>query len=239
MGFTKRILYQLVHQLRITNREAKQLLESGVVRVNGEVVRENVLIQDRDGLQVGDTEVRAPVKAVYLGFYKPRGYQSTLNKEVDHHLGAYFKSYKGLAIAGRLDKDSEGLLLLSNDGKWVERLCHPDNYKEKEYLVVVDRDIEEGWMELMQKGVMLGDGITRPCTCEALDKRRFKICLTEGRNRQIRRMCHKSHYKVLELKRIRIDRFSLGTMQAGDMRELDPDSGVWVSSPGVNGPATP
>ena len=142
-------------------------------------------------------------------FYKPRGFESTLNKNAKNNIAPFFPHQHDLAIAGRLDKESEGLLLLSNDGKWVQRICDPLSNKEKEYIVELDRQPDTNFFLSFSSGVMLGEGLTRPCVCYALPGNNINVVLTEGKYRQIRRMCFKLGYKVMSLKRIRIDRFTL------------------------------
>jgi|JI8StandDraft_1071087.scaffolds.fasta_scaffold18204_3 23S rRNA pseudouridine2604 synthase len=224
MSFTRKIVYFLVHGLMKTNAEAKTLVKSGRVRLNGELVFHNALLTEEDTLHVDETLVKKALEKVYLQFYKPVGFQSSLNPKVENNLSAYFSAYPNLSIAGRLDQQSEGLLLLSNDGKWVERMCHPQFEKEKEYWVELDKEMEPDLPEKLAAGVKLGDFTTQTCGCIALSKQSLQMVLKEGKNRQIRRMCHKMGYQVTRLVRIRIDRYNLDPLQPGDIQVFVPDA---------------
>ena len=122
MGFYRRVKYFLVHTLKLSNKEAQELIDSGAVKTNGVTITENCTITDDSEIQVNDKIVRKKKEFVYILFYKPAGFESTLNTRIEKNLSPFFKEYPDLAIAGRLDKQSEGLLLLSNDGKWIENL---------------------------------------------------------------------------------------------------------------------
>lgn len=224
MSFTRKIAYFLVHGLMKTNAEAKTLLKSGRVRLNGEVVLHNAFLTEDDTLSVDDTVVKKALEKVYLRFYKPVGFQSSLNPKVENNLSDYFSAFPNLSIAGRLDQQSEGLLLLSNDGKWVERMCHPQFEKEKEYWVELDKEMEPDLPEKLAAGVKLGDFTTQPCVCIALNKQSLQMVLKEGKNRQIRRMCHKMGYQVRRLVRIRIDRHHIHPLRPGDIEVFIPDA---------------
>jgi 23S rRNA pseudouridine2604 synthase len=149
-------------------------------------------------------------------FYKPAGFESTLNTRIEKNLSPFFKEYPDLAIAGRLDKQSEGLLLLSNDGKWIENLCNPKYEKEKEYIVTVDKNITNTFIERFINGVEIDGFVTKKCICEKIDQTTLRIILTEGKNRQIRKMCMVLGYNVLTLKRTRISTFFLSTLEEGN-----------------------
>jgi 23S rRNA pseudouridine2604 synthase len=149
-------------------------------------------------------------------FYKPTGFESTLNTRVEKNLSPFFKDYPDLAIAGRLDKQSEGLLLLSNDGKWIENLCNPKYDKEKEYIVTVDKNISDSFIEKFVNGVEIDGFVTKKCICEKIDQTTLRIILTEGKNRQIRKMCMVLGFNVLTLKRTRISTFFLSTLEEGN-----------------------
>jgi 23S rRNA pseudouridine2604 synthase len=149
-------------------------------------------------------------------FYKPAGFESTLNTRVEKNLSPFFKDYPDLAIAGRLDKQSEGLLLLSNDGKWIENLCNPKFEKEKEYIVTVDKNITNTFIERFINGVEIDGFVTKKCICEKIDQTTLRIILTEGKNRQIRKMCMVLGFNVLTLKRTRISTFFLSTLEEGN-----------------------
>lgn len=215
MSFYRRLKYFLVHTLMYTNKEAQQLINAGSVELNGAGVFENCFLEETDEITVNG-EIKRPKKIlVYYKFYKPAGFESTLNKSIEANISGFFKQ-DDLAIAGRLDKQSEGLLLLSNDGKWVEKLCNPKFEKEKEYLVKLNNPPDNDFVSKFKQGVMIRGYLTEPCQCELLTDSYIRVVLKEGKNRQIRRMCKKLGYEVLNLKRIRIDQVQLAELNPGD-----------------------
>jgi pseudouridine synthase len=133
-------------------------------------------------------------------------------------LSGFFWDYKELSIAGRLDKDSEGLLLLSNNGKWVQKMIHPQYEKEKEYLVQLNREADEDLLTAFRDGIHVGKQEYQPAFCERRHENQIRIILKEGKNRQIRNICRKLNYNVLQLKRIRIDNIILDNLKAGEIR---------------------
>ncbi len=221
MGFSKKLIYYLVHSAGFTNAAAKKMLLQGEVAVDGITVYENCALPERAEVSLRGQILRPARKHVYLKFYKPKGYQSSLNANVPDNLSAFFGGYNRLAIAGRLDKDSEGLLLLSSDGKWVEKICNPDSEKEKEYRVSLDRRPDPSFVERFASGVLIGNYQTRPCVCEWLGAHEIRVVLTEGKNRQIRRMVHQLGYQVERLVRTRIDQFNLADLKPGDLKHVE------------------
>ena len=216
MGFKKKIKYYLVHTLKTTNKEAATLINSGSIKINGEVIFTNCIITDYSEIKVNNTITREKTDCIYLLFNKPIGYESTLNKKIEKNISVFFEDFKNLAIAGRLDKQSEGLLILSNDGKWVESLCHPKFEKEKEYIVTLDKEINDAFIQTFMNGVNIGNYVTKKCLCEKINAFNIKVILTEGKNRQIRRMCKSLNFNVLKLKRIRISNYKLNTLKPGE-----------------------
>lgn len=216
MSFYRRLKYFLVHTLMYTNKEAQQLINQGNVELNGVTVFENCFLNDTDEITINGEIKRRKKNLVYFKFYKPAGFESTLNKNIEANISIFFTQDDDLAIAGRLDKQSEGLLLLSNDGKWVERLCNPKFEKEKEYLVKLNNQPDIDFVRKFEQGVMIRGYLTEPCQCELLEDNSIRVVLTEGKNRQIRRMCKKLGYEVLNLKRIRIDQAQLGELKPGN-----------------------
>lgn len=217
MSFYRRIKYFLVHTLKLENADAQALIEKGLVEIDNAVVKANVFLTDVSEIKVEGKVVRAAKDFIYLKFYKPVGLESTLSKNVENNLSQYFTDYNGLSIAGRLDKDSEGLLLLSNNGKWVENITNPKFEKEKEYLVELDKKPDANFVELFTKGVNIGYHVTKPCKCELLEGNWIKVTLKEGKNRQIRKMCKTLNYNVLVLKRTRIDNLDLKKLKVGEI----------------------
>lgn len=221
MSFVRRIKYFLVHTLGYTNREAAIIIHSGKLEVNRKTITENIILNEEDEITFDNKIIRAAKEHLYIRFYKPVGYQSSLNKNVPDSLYEFFKEHTNLAIAGRLDKASEGLLLLSTDGKWIESIVNPLADKEKEYLVTLDKAPDENFISHFKNGVLLGDGITKPCNCQrTAEINEIKVILTEGRNRQIRRMCHKLGFKVERLLRTRIHMIELKALKPGEYEIL-------------------
>jgi len=220
MGFYKKIKYYLVHTLGFTNKEAQTLIENGDIEIDGRVILNNENLDSQSQIKVRGVVSREKQQFVYLKFYKPAGYQSSLNKNVPNNLSGFFTGYSGLAIAGRLDMMSEGLLLLSDDGKWVERMCNPKFEKAKEYLVVLDKEPDAEFTVKFESGVKIGNIITKTCTCKIVGPCTINVIITEGKNRQIRRMCHKSGYRVLVLKRVRMAEICVEGLSKGSFKIL-------------------
>ncbi|PBQ34086.1 hypothetical protein CNR22_20660 [Sphingobacteriaceae bacterium] len=218
MSFYRRIKYFLVHTLMLSNKAAAELIEKGLVEIDSLQIFENVFLEDHSEIKVNGKIERLKKEFVYLKFHKPTGYESTLNKNISENLSTFFPNNPDLAIAGRLDKQSEGLMLLSNDGKWVEKMCNPKFEKEKEYLVRLNRTPTEDFFTSFQNGVQLGDYLTAPCYCVRMDDNQIKIILKEGKNRQIRRMCKTLGFTVTELKRIRVDSYELNDLGSGEQK---------------------
>ncbi len=221
MSFSKKLKYYLVHSLSYSNKGAQELIDKGNIRINDATVIENCLIDACSEITINGHVVRLKKIFVYIKFYKPIGYQSSLNGQVDNSLAHFFTDYEGLAIAGRLDKQSEGLLLLSNDGKWIEKLCNPHYEKEKEYLVTLNKNPDSNFIHAFKNGVRIGNYLTKSCACAIISDNRIKVVLKEGKNRQIRRMCKVLGYNVLQLKRTRIAEIHLIDLSPGDLSLID------------------
>lgn len=207
-----------------SRRDADQLIASGRVTINGKTARTGQLVEFGDRVQVGKREiVLKEHRRVTLAFYKPAGVVCT---ERDAHakekITDVIKYPVRVTYAGRLDKDSEGLLLLSNDGDLIDAMMRGANGHEKEYTVRVDRRITDVFLRKMAQGVYLREleTTTRPCEISGVGKYTFRIVLTQGLNRQIRRMCGELGYRVQSLKRIRVMNIMLGDLKPGAYREL-------------------
>lgn len=213
----------LAHAGICSRREADRLIESGRVLVNGLVPTAGQQVGDKDTIAVDGKVVRGQERCVVLAYYKPVGITCT---ERDPHakktIAQAVKYPIRVTYAGRLDQDSEGLLLLTNDGDLIQGLMRGANRHEKEYIVKVDREITEDFLEKMSCGVYLKEleQTTRPCTVEQIGKYTFRIILTQGLNRQIRRMCETNGCKVKSLKRIRVMHILLDDLKPGEYREL-------------------
>lgn len=216
MSIRNKLKYLLVHEANYTNKEADELISSGNVKINGVPANKNVIIAAEDTISIDEKIIRAAIEHEYILFYKPIGIETTHNTKIEYSLANHFPALKHLFFAGRLDKDSEGLLLMTSDGKFANKLAHPLNQKEKEYIVMVDKPITNTFIEQMKSGVTIMGYQTHPCEIKKLADDVFNIVLKEGKNRQIRRMCYKLGYEVISLKRIRIDRWKLNDLKPGE-----------------------
>lgn len=206
-----------------SRRDADKLIEQGLVTIDGRVARMGDKVGQADRVLVGKKEARTGNKKVVLAFYKPQGVVCT---EKDKHAEKMIMDMIDYPVrvtyAGRLDKDSEGLLLLTNDGDLIQTMMKGSGNHEKEYIVKTDKEITDDFLKKMEQGVYLKelDITTKPCKTKQVGKFTFHIILTQGVNRQIRRMCQTFGYEVKSLKRIRVMNILLGNLQAGKFREL-------------------
>lgn len=211
-----------------SRREADRLIESGKVSVDGKTAVTGMKIEEGqtvvcDGKPVGGQGGKQKDKPVMLAVNKPRGIVcTTSDKDRAENIVEFLNYPVRIYPIGRLDKDSEGLLLLTNQGDLVNRIMRAGNGHEKEYLVKVNKPVTKEFIKAMGDGVPILDTVTRPCFVEAVGKDRFRIILTQGLNRQIRRMCEYLGYRVLELKRTRIMNIQLGNLRRGDYRKVTP-----------------
>lgn len=204
-----------------SRRAADKLIEDGRVTINGEVPLMGTKIVEGDVVKVdGKSVFKKDEKAVYLVLNKPRGIVCTTDTRVEKDNIIDFLNYpKRIFPIGRLDKASEGLILLTNDGDIVNKILRARNNHEKEYIVQVNKPIDKDFVKKMSQGVPILDTVTRPCKVEQLSRVRFKIILTQGLNRQIRRMCEYLGYHVQQLKRVRIMNIHLD-LPNGKFREM-------------------
>jgi 23S rRNA pseudouridine2604 synthase len=187
-----------------SRREADKLIEQGRVKVNGKKVGLGVRVTATDQISVNGKIITKEVQNVYLAFNKPRGITCTTDLKDKSNIIDFINYPERIFPIGRLDKPSEGLIFLTNDGDIVNKILRSKNNHEKEYVVKVDKKINSRFIERMKNGVPILGTITKKCEVERLNDHTFKIILTEGLNRQIRRMCEHLGYKVTKLKRIRI-----------------------------------
>ncbi|MHC5201347.1 23S rRNA pseudouridine(2604) synthase RluF [Myroides sp. LJL119] len=203
-----------------SRREADRLIEQGLILVNGQVPQMGTKVSSQDQIKVNGELIGQKDQApVYLAFYKPIGIECTTNTKVKDNIVDYINYPKRIFPVGRLDKDSEGLIIMTNDGDIVNKILRQKNNHEKEYIVTVNKPITDRFLTRMSLGVPILDTITKPCRVEAISKNVFRIFLTQGLNRQIRRMCEYFDYDVVALKRIRIINISLD-VPLGKYREL-------------------
>lgn len=206
-----------------SRREADRLIENGRVCVNGQTAVSGTQVSDADFVEVNGKLVKPVSEKVVLAYYKPVGVTCTEKDKYAAKTIVEAVNYPvRLTYAGRLDKESEGLMIMTNDGELIQRMMKGANCHEKEYVVKVDKEITDSFLDKMSKGVYLKelDETTRPCSLERIGKYTFKIVLTQGLNRQIRRMCAYFGYEVHRLVRIRIMNVELKELKTGEYREL-------------------
>lgn len=202
-----------------SRREADRLVQDGKVTVDGKTAVLGMQIEEGQEIWVNGKEVRREEKKVLLLFHKPRGIECTANPKVKNNVISYIDYPIRIYYIGRLDKDSEGLLLLTNQGELVNKMMRAGNCHEKEYLVTVDKPVTDDFIRKMSCGVPILGTVTRKCHVEKTGEKSFRIILTQGLNRQIRRMCEYLGYRVKRLKRVRVMNLELGSLPAGQYRE--------------------
>ena len=208
-----------------SRREADSLIQEGRVTVDGRRAEPGEKITSDTVVYVDGKAVKKVEEKVLLLFYKPRGVVCSTKKQRQETTVTEYLNYPlRVYPIGRLDKDSEGLLLLTNQGDLVNKIMRSTNAHEKEYIVTVDQPFNSAFIKKMQEGVELKEleVTTRPCKVKALGKKTFQITLTQGLNRQIRRMCEALGYHVVTLKRVRIMNIHLGRLNTGDYRRVTP-----------------
>jgi 23S rRNA pseudouridine2604 synthase len=203
-----------------SRREADTLIENGKVTVNGEVAVQGTKINEDDVVLVNGRKITPDDDMIYIAFNKPLGVTCTTDKRDPSNIIDYIGYSERIFPVGRLDKNSSGLILLTNDGSIVNKLLRAENGHEKEYLVTVNRPYDKDFVRSMEKGVPVLGQLTLPCKLKPCGEKSFKIILHQGLNRQIRRMCEYLGYKVTRLKRIRFMNIELGDLQTGKWRYL-------------------
>lgn len=203
-----------------SRREADTLIESGKVTINGEPAVQGSKVMDGDIVLVNGRKVTPDDDMVYIAFNKPLGVTCTTDKRDPSNIIDYIGFDERIFPVGRLDKNSSGLILLTNDGSIVNKLLRAENGHEKEYLVTVNRPYDKNFIRSMESGVPVLGQLTLPCKLKPAGDKTFKIILHQGLNRQIRRMCEHLGYKVTRLKRIRFMNIDLGDLETGKWRYL-------------------
>lgn len=207
-----------------SRREADRLIDEGKVVVNGDVATMGLRVSDRDEIIVNGKKLSSRNEKIVLAYYKPIGIVCTeKDRFADRTLKDEFDYPVRVTYAGRLDKESEGLLLMTNDGELINCLMRGVNAHEKEYIVKVNRPITDEFVNSMESGIYLEEleKTTRECKVELIGTYTFRIVLTQGLNRQIRRMCEALGYKVTSLKRVRVANVKLGELKPGEYRKVD------------------
>jgi 23S rRNA pseudouridine2604 synthase len=203
-----------------SRREADKLVESGQVTINGVVAELGSQAEHGDDVRIGGRRIGAHKRHVYIALNKPVGITSTTERHIKGNIVDFVGHTERIFPIGRLDKDSEGLILLTNDGDIVNPILRSEGKHEKEYIVTVDRPINEAFVKGMSEGVKVLGSLTLPCKVTRVSERTFRIILTEGRNRQIRRMCEAFGYHVRKLKRVRVMNIRLDELPTGKWRDL-------------------
>lgn len=203
-----------------SRREADKLVESGKVTINGIKAELGSQAEEGDDVRINGQPIREKRKHVYIALNKPVGITSTTEQHIRGNIVDFVGHTERIFPIGRLDKDSEGLILMTNDGDIVNRILRAEGRHEKEYIVTVDRPVTASFLQGMSTGVKILGEMTLPCKVTRISDRMFRIILTEGKNRQIRRMCSAFGYEVRKLKRVRIMNIHLGEQATGKWREL-------------------
>lgn len=205
---------------RCSRREADVLIKSGKVQLNGVIASAGNRVFDGDEVLIEGQPLNDKPKAVYLIFNKPKGIVCTTDKREKDNIIDYINYHQRLFPIGRLDKRSEGLIFLTNDGDIVNKILRAGNKHEKEYIVSVKQPLSQKFLSDMSKGVPILGTVTKRCVVEKINKFTFRIILIQGLNRQIRRMCEYLGYDVLALQRVRIMNVVLGKLPVGSWREF-------------------
>lgn len=205
-----------------SRREADRFIEQGVVTINGHIAKvgDQVNAKDRVIVNGNRLEPKQEAENIYLAFNKPVGITSTTEKGVLNNIVSYVNHSERVFPVGRLDKDSQGLIFLTNNGDIVNKILRASNNHEKEYLVTVDKPIQDSFIQQMANGVPIMGVVTKKCVVSKESVLTFKITLVQGINRQIRRMCEYFGYEVTKLERIRIMHISLKNLPLGEWRDL-------------------
>lgn len=201
-----------------SRREADALIENGKVTINGKLAVKGNRVSEADVVLVSGKPLKTKDKTVYLAFNKPVGITCTTDLNDKSNIISFIKYKTRIFPIGRLDKPSEGLIFLTNDGDIVNKILRAGNNHEKEYVVTVDKPLDNNFVKRMSNGVHILGTITKKCKVKQEGYNRFRITLTQGLNRQIRRMCEALGFKVLSLKRVRIMNISLDNLPPGKWR---------------------
>ncbi|TAH42616.1 MAG: 23S rRNA pseudouridine(2604) synthase RluF [Bacteroidetes bacterium] len=203
-----------------SRREADRLIQEGKILVNGSVAELGTKVTDTDVVTVDGKVIQVQHDFVYLAFHKPPGIICTTETNVRDNIIDYIQYPKRIFPVGRLDRASEGLIFMTSDGDIVNKILRAGNNHEKEYIVTVDKPITAKFINEMSNGIPILDTVTRNCFVEKTTKHEFRIILTQGLNRQIRRMCDYLDYRVERLIRTRIMNVTLENLEPGKYREL-------------------
>lgn len=203
-----------------SRRESDKWIEAKRVTINGVIAQLGSTVSEGDDVRVDGKPIGTKKKTVYIALNKPVGITCTTELHVKGNIIDFVNHPERIFPIGRLDKDSQGLILLTNDGDIVNKILRAENNHDKEYIVTVDKPITPAFLQGMSSGVRILGTITKPCTVTKISERVFRIILTQGLNRQIRRMCAAFGYQVRKLERIRIMNIHLDGLKLGQWRDL-------------------
>lgn len=203
-----------------SRREADEIIKSGRVTINGVIAELGSTAEHGDNVCIDGKPLGVKNKNVYIALNKPVGITSTTETHIKGNIVDFVNHKERIFPIGRLDKDSDGLILLTNDGDIVNKILRAENNHEKEYIVTVNKPVTDFFLKGMANGVKILGTKTKPCIVTQAGEKVFKIILTQGLNRQIRRMCAVFDYKVVRLQRIRIMNIHIGKLKVGQWRDL-------------------
>ncbi len=217
---TKRLNKAISETGYCSRRGADKLIEEGKVKVNGKIPELGTKVTANDVISVNGTIVTKEVENIYLAFNKPVGITCTTERQIEGNIIDYINYPERIFPIGRLDKPSEGLIFMTNDGDIVNKILRSKNSHQKEYVVTVSRRLTDDFIRKMGNGIPILDTVTDKCKVTRINDTTFNIVLTQGLNRQIRRMCDYLGYQVQTLKRVRIMNISLKNIKVGEYRSF-------------------
>ena len=223
MATRNRLKHIVAQTLSISNREAISLVYDKRITINNQTGTIQQLVSPEDEICLDGNIIRPGKKIIYLAYHKPRGVESTFNRNIVNNLHHHIHLPEDVFYLGRLDKESEGLMIFTNNGKLHDKILREDYNREKEYVVVVNKPITAEFIEKMHLGIRILGKITKPAKVFQENEITFRIILTQGMNRQIRRMCYKCGYEVITLKRTAIAGIQLGDLSVNEIRNLTSD----------------
>ena len=203
-----------------SRREADKLIDAGRIKVNGKTPEMGLKVSDSDDILIDNKPLKAKPKRVYIAYNKPVGVTCTTEKKIKSNIVSAINYPERIFPIGRLDRPSEGLIFLTNEGDIVNKILRAGNNHEKEYIVTVDKSINKRFVDRMAGGLPILDTVTKKCFVKQTGDKKFTIVLTQGLNRQIRRMCEYLGYEVTALKRVRIMNVNLNVLRPGQWRHL-------------------
>lgn len=220
LTFPVRINRYLAHKGFSTRRGADDLITKGLIKINDKIAKIGDKVEEKDNVVVSPiVQSQDELRYRYVAYFKPRGISTDAQKEGESVKMA-MPALRGLFPLGRLDKDSRGLLILTNDGRLTDRILSPDRAHEKEYLVKVDKQVTDSFIRHLERGILIETYKTKPAQARRAGETIFNITLTEGKKHQIRRMCTSEGYQVLDLMRIRVMNVELGNLKEGGYRPI-------------------